>query len=102
MGKSIKRLIILSSLIFLLSGCGTLALNPAFSYLSYLKSAGDAASYMATGKTIADHVISAALEKDCAIVRAIKNEKICVDLKKRNNLKTDGKYVVVNRLEVVQ
>ncbi len=102
MGKIIKRLIILSSVIFLLSGCGTLALNPAFSYLSYLKSAGDAVSYVATGKTISDHAISAVLEKDCAISRAIKNEKFCVDLKKRNNLKTDWKYVVVDRLEILQ
>ena len=96
MTNAIKRLIILSSVIFLLSGCGTLVLNPAFSYLSYIKSASDAASYMTTGKTISDHAISAVLEKDCAIVRAMRNENICVDLKKRNNLKTDWKYVVVN------
>ncbi len=86
----IKRLIIISLSMFLLSGCAALSLPPFFTYLGYTKTAADAVSYMATEKTLTDHAISAALEKDCVMFRALSNENICVNIiKEGKNLKTE-------------
>jgi hypothetical protein len=55
----------------LLSGCG---LPPAVMIASY---AADGVSYVATGKSVSDHGISAATGRDCAVWRIIKGEPIC-------------------------
>ena len=54
-----------------LSGC---AIPPIISVASL---ALDFASYGATGKTIADHGLSAVLQKDCSLLRGLKGE-VCV------------------------
>lgn len=57
----------------LLSGCG---LPPAIMIASY---AADGVSYVATGKSVSDHGISAVTGRDCAVWRIVKGEAICMD-----------------------
>ena len=57
---------------FLLAGC---AVPPALTLASL---AADGVSYVTTGKSTTDHAISAIAEEDCALVRAVKEEAICV------------------------
>ncbi|MDH3240815.1 MAG: hypothetical protein OEO83_09120 [Alphaproteobacteria bacterium] len=57
---------------FLLAGC---AVPPALTLASL---AADGVSYVATGKSTTDHAISAIAQEDCALVRAVKEEAICV------------------------
>ena len=57
----------------LLSGCG---LPPAVVIASY---AADGVSYVGTGKSVTDHGISAAVGRDCALLRIIKGKAICKD-----------------------
>lgn len=68
------RWLILVAAAFSLSGCG---LPPAVTYASY---AADAFVYLATGKTMTDHGISTALEKDCALLRVL-DGPICIEEK---------------------
>ena len=53
----------------LLSGCG---LPPAVMIASY---AADGVSYVATGKSVSDHGISAVTGRDCAVWRIVKGER---------------------------
>ena len=66
------RWLILAAAAISLSGCG---LPPAVTYASY---AADVFIYLATGKTVTDHGISTALEKDCAMLRVL-NGPICFE-----------------------
>ena len=54
-----------------LTGCG---LPPIVAALSY---AMDGVSYATSGKSVTDHALSAATERDCAIYRVLMGEKIC-------------------------
>ena len=56
-----------------LGGC---ALPPAVMIASY---AADGVSYIATGKSVSDHGISAVAGRDCAVWRVIKGQPICKD-----------------------
>lgn len=55
----------------LLTGCG---LPPAIIAFSY---AVDGFSYASSGKGITDHALSAAIEQDCAMFRAVQGKDIC-------------------------
>ena len=66
------RVVLVLLVPFLLAGC---ALPPALTLASL---AADGVSYVATGKSTTDHAISAIAEEDCALVRAVKEEAICV------------------------
>jgi hypothetical protein len=55
----------------LLTGCG---LPPAIVAFSY---AMDGVSYASSGKSVTDHALSAAIEQDCAMFRAIQGRDIC-------------------------
>ena len=57
---------------FLVAGC---ALPPALTLASF---AADGISYVATGKSTTDHALSALAQEDCAMLRALKEEAICV------------------------
>jgi hypothetical protein len=59
--------------VLLLPGC----LSPAATAVSW---GADGASYAASGKTIGDHALSAALVRDCGIFRIVRDKPICVDL----------------------
>lgn len=61
----------------LLSGCG---LPPAVAVASY---AADGVSYMASGKTLSDHGISAATGHDCSLLRGLSGEAVCADERDR-------------------
>lgn len=39
----------------------------------------DGISYLSTGKSVADHGISAITRKDCALWRTVKGEQVCTD-----------------------
>jgi hypothetical protein len=56
----------------LLAGC---ALPPALHLASL---AADGVSFIATGKSTTDHALSAVSSEDCAMLRALKEEAICV------------------------
>lgn len=47
---------------------------PAIALLSY---AADSVSYVASGKGVADHALSAAADRDCAILRIAGGEAVC-------------------------
>ena len=67
-----RRLWVLA-LVILLPGC----FPPAVTVASL---AADGASYAATGKTLGDHGISVATDRDCAVIgRLIDGRPICVD-----------------------
>ena len=57
----------------LLGGCG---LPPSVQIASYVF---DGLSYLASDKTLTDHAISAAMDEDCALMRAIRGNHICGD-----------------------
>jgi hypothetical protein len=67
-----KRLPILIVLPLFLSAC----LPPAFTYVSL---AFDGFALAVTGKTVADHALSAVAGSDCIMVRALMNKPICVE-----------------------
>jgi hypothetical protein len=56
----------------LVAGC---ALPPVYSLASF---AADGISYVATGKSTTDHALSIVAGEDCAMLRALKEEAICV------------------------
>lgn len=57
---------------FLLAAC--VGLPPQ---LALVTQAADGVSYVFTGKSGTDHLFSAAMEKDCALYRAVRGEAIC-------------------------
>ncbi len=66
------RWLVLAAAAIVLSGCG---LPPVVTYASY---AADILSYLTTKKSVTDHGISLALEKDCALLRVL-DGTICVE-----------------------
>ena len=56
-------------------GLGGCAAPSAYTYFSF---ALDGASLVATGKSVSDHALSAAVEKDCAMWRLLKEQDIKV------------------------
>ena len=44
-----------------------------------IKLAADGASYVASSKTITDHTLSAALERNCKVFNAVTRQPICAD-----------------------
>lgn len=57
----------------IVSGCG---IPPAISIASY---ALDGVALVASGKTIKDHALSAAIGQDCSMFRVVSGEPVCVD-----------------------
>jgi hypothetical protein len=66
------RWLVLAAAAISLSGCG---LPPIVSYVS---TAADIVSYLATKKSVTDHGISLVLQKDCALLRVL-NGQICIE-----------------------
>ena len=96
---NIKKKIIIFLSIITLSGCSALAPSGteiAFKYLGIVKGVSDAASYSITGKTINDHVLSAAIRKDCRLSRIITKKPICIEIDGRSH-----KYSVYNRGKII-
>lgn len=58
----------------LLGGCG--AIPPAIGLISY---AADGVSFLASGKTLSDHALSAAANQDCKLFRMVQNLEVCAD-----------------------
>ncbi len=64
--------------IWLLAAClslGGCAAPPVYSFVSF---ALDGVSIIATGKSVSDHALSAAVEKDCAMWRVLQEQDIKV------------------------
>lgn len=72
-------------LALLVSGCG---LPPAIVAFTY---AIDGFSYVSSGKGMSDHVLSAAIDQDCAIFRAVQGKEICHD-----NAQTHGETMIAS------
>ncbi len=62
----------------MLNGCA--ALPPALNYIGYLKTGADGISYLATKKSVSDHLVSKVLDKDCALHRIISKNKVCKEV----------------------
>lgn len=72
-----------------LSGC-IVALPPAVQMASL---ALDGVSYLATGKSVTDHAISTVTAQDCAMLRALKGDTICVEVVVETAALPDGTIV---------
>ncbi|MDH3229884.1 MAG: hypothetical protein OEN55_08845 [Alphaproteobacteria bacterium] len=68
----IKKFLIAAVFMGVLSGC---SVSPAVDAASWTV---DGISYLLTGKGTMDHAVSAAAGQDCAMMRVIKNQRICV------------------------
>jgi len=71
--KSLK-IISISVIIASLSGC--LAILPPAVQLASL--ALDGVSYAATGKSVTDHALSGLTDQDCAMIRVLKGQDVCI------------------------
>jgi hypothetical protein len=71
MEKGLSLALISAALALSLGGCG---LPGAVVVAGY---AADGISYLATGKSATDHALSAAVDRDCALLRLAANEKPC-------------------------
>ncbi|MBH71392.1 MAG: hypothetical protein CMI97_02785 [Pelagibacteraceae bacterium] len=76
-----KNIIILGSFIAL-SSCSALVPtgSETFKFLGIAKGVGDLTLYAKTGKTVNDHILSAAVKKDCKLGRIIQKRPICIEL----------------------
>lgn len=70
------RILLVPALAFILSGCAALAIPPALTIASY---ATDGVSYLATDKSVTDHMLSDALGRNCAVWRILRARSICKD-----------------------
>ncbi len=66
------RWLVLAAGVVVLSGCG---LPPIVTFTSY---AADIFSYLSTSKSVTDHGVSFALQKDCALLRVL-DGPICIE-----------------------
>jgi hypothetical protein len=71
MGSGLRSALISAALATALGGCGLPAAVVVGSY------AADGASYLVTGKSATDHALSAAIDRDCALLRIAANEQPC-------------------------
>mgnify|MGYP001297809638 CR=1 FL=1 len=93
-----KKIIFLTSFVAL-SSCSAIVptgTETTFKYLGIAKGAADAVSYQKTGKTVNDHLLSAAVGKDCKITNIVKKQPICVEMDPRSQ-----KYSIFNKGKVV-
>ena len=93
-----NRILILSSVITL-SSCSAIApsgTEAAFKYLGIAKGAADVVSYSQTGKSVNDHLLSAAIGQDCRLARVIAKKPICIQFDSKSH-----KYSIFNRGKVV-
>ena len=96
---NIKNKIIIISAFISLSGCSSLVptgAETAFKYLGITKGVADAVSYQKTGKTVNDHVLSAAIGKDCKISNIIARKPICIEFDPRSQ-----KYSIFNKGKMI-
>jgi cell division septation protein DedD len=66
----------IAPLLAVLPALGGCALPPAVALASY---SADIVSYAASGKTVTDHLYSAAARSDCSFIRVLHAKPICVD-----------------------
>ena len=95
---SIKRIFFLTSFVAI-SSCSALApagTDTAFKYLGITKGIADIASYQTTGKTINDHLLSAAIGKDCKLGRVITKKPICVQIDPKSQ-----KYTIFKKGDII-
>lgn len=69
--KILPRAGIAACALMLLAGCETAALVPLAAYTA------DGLSYVSSGKGLADHAISAATDRDCALYRLAQGGGLC-------------------------
>lgn len=70
------RILFAPAMLLVLSGCAALAIPPALTIASY---ATDGVSYLATDKSVTDHMLSDALGRNCAMWRILRGRSICKD-----------------------
>ena len=63
--------------LFFLTNCSAIVILPPI--IEYSTLGVSVASYVFTGKGTSDHIMSAIVEKDCALHRAISEEEICIE-----------------------
>ncbi len=72
-GKLVLRGLFIALFPLLIAGCAPPALHQIASWVA------DGLLYATTGKGTSDHVISIAMQKDCAMWRVIRGMEICID-----------------------
>lgn len=83
--NAIKIAVVAGSVVSL-SGC-IVALPPAVQMASL---ALDGVSYLATGKSVTDHAISTVTAQDCAMLRMLKGDNVCVESVVETAMLPDG------------
>jgi hypothetical protein len=71
MGGKVAHILVLAAATLGLAGCGVPAGVVVAGYVA------DGASYLATGKSATDHALSAAVDRDCAVLRVTIHEPVC-------------------------
>jgi hypothetical protein len=71
MDGKVAQVLVLAAAALGLGGCGVPA---GFVVAGYV---ADGASYLATGKSATDHALSAAADRDCAMLRVTIHEPVC-------------------------
>lgn len=71
--EAMRNLLAGIAILPVLAGCG---LPPALTIASTL---ADGISYIASGKSVSDHALSAVTTQDCAMLRILDNGEICVE-----------------------
>ena len=73
-------------LIRCLSLIGFMALVSGCASLDFVSFGASGISYLVSGKSLSDHVVSAIKKEDCAMHRALKGEKTCIPLSSPNEM----------------
>ena len=108
MKKLFKKFVFPSSVILLLTSCSAIApssFETSFKYFGFVKGGMDGVSFLATGKTTNDHMLSAVIGKDCRISRLIKKKPICIEIDPKvfkYKLFKEGKLVTSNNVIKMQ
>jgi hypothetical protein len=78
------KFIILCLCFVLLQGCGSLgglvSTGSSWKTASEIQSGIDLLSQASTGKSTTDHFLSSVKDKDCKLLRTLKDEPVCKDL----------------------
>ena len=73
-----KQILVVVTVGFLLQGCAFWPTFLSFPNWGWMAQTGtDVLVTAETGKSITDHAVSAVTNKDCALIRLIKGEKVC-------------------------
>ena len=77
-----------------------MSLSALFDAVTYSKNSADFLSFVTTDKTTTDHGLSYLFRKDCTLARALKFNKICQEINKKD-LISYNEYLNLNKTKKV-